>query len=615
MRLVAFKAQGFKSFSDPVSFAIKDGVTGIVGPNGCGKSNFVDAIRWALGESRITSLRGKALPDVLFNGSENRPPADWCVVDLRFANDSGGDLGMWNNCTEIIVRRELNRDGQSFFYINGQTVRRRDVINLFRGTGVSPKAYGVVEQGMVSRIAEASPEELRAFVEEAAGVSHYKDIRLESERHLKISEENLQQIEHLSAEIDKRVGALKRQARSALRHQELGEQINELGALLVLERVNKTKEDRVALAEILTAAKKRLEEAQKRFRELKKQESVARNRRENLMREADVHQAKLSSLKQAAANARRDWENIAQTRAALKARMEAASAEKKQSQQLLEGLIKQRTEEQKSLLSAEAALAEETRLVAEKTAELEPLRTAVSEKLRLAEIARSELSVLMQKLETDKMRHHMLSEYSETTAERLAEMRSTVEKNKAAIDLPEPSIAEEEMQVLEATTRLAGAEEKLRALSDEITCSREAAQEIEKTLIALNAEEEALSAVRNAGGEWPAGVDTPPRLSHVLQVQAGKWAVALDAALGHFAASFAVREISSYIDKSGLPPTGVMLVETDCDLHQETVANVSFEKTLLMNKLQIPEKSRAILSAWLAGVYVADSADEARTHA
>ena len=115
MRLVAFKAQGFKSFSDPVSFAIKDGVTGIVGPNGCGKSNFVDAIRWALGESRITSLRGKALPDVLFNGSENRPPADWCVVDLRFANDSGGDLGMWNNCTEIIVRRELNRDGQSFF--------------------------------------------------------------------------------------------------------------------------------------------------------------------------------------------------------------------------------------------------------------------------------------------------------------------------------------------------------------------------------------------------------------------------------------------------------------------------------------------------------------------
>ena len=163
---------------------------------------------------------------------------------------------------------------------------------------------------------------------------------MESERHLKISEENLQQIEHLSAEIDKRVGALKRQARSALRHQELGEQINELGALLVLERVNKTKEDRVALAEILTAAKKRLEEAQKRFRELKKQESVARNRRENLMREADVHQAKLSSLKQAAANARRDWENIAQTRAALKARMEAASAEKKTKPTTLGGLDK-----------------------------------------------------------------------------------------------------------------------------------------------------------------------------------------------------------------------------------------------------------------------------------
>ena len=163
MRLATLRVSGFKSFAEPVTLRFSVGVTGMVGPNGCGKSNLVDALRWTLGESRASSLRGEALSDVLFKGGGGLPAAAICSVELRFVNDGGRDLGIWKECAEIVVRRQFDSEGASSYSINGQGARRRDVADLFHGTGVSSRAYGVVEQGMIGHLVDASPEQLRAF--------------------------------------------------------------------------------------------------------------------------------------------------------------------------------------------------------------------------------------------------------------------------------------------------------------------------------------------------------------------------------------------------------------------------------------------------------------------
>ncbi|MFN8821300.1 MAG: AAA family ATPase, partial [Betaproteobacteria bacterium] len=184
MRLRQIKLAGFKSFVDPTQIEVPGSLVGVVGPNGCGKSNVIDAVRWVLGESKAAELRGESMQDVIFNGSANRKPAGRCSVELAFENNEGEGSrlgGEWGRFAEITVKRVLTRDGTSSYSINNQTVRRRDVQDMFLGTGLGPRAYAIIGQGMISRIIEARPEELRVFLEEAAGVSKYKERRRETE--------------------------------------------------------------------------------------------------------------------------------------------------------------------------------------------------------------------------------------------------------------------------------------------------------------------------------------------------------------------------------------------------------------------------------------------------
>jgi chromosome segregation protein len=169
----------------------------VVGPNGCGKSNIMDATRWVLGESRASELRGESMSDVIFNGSSNRKPAARASVELVFDNAEGRAGGQWGQYAEIAVRRVLTRDGGSSYYINNQQVRRRDVQDIFMGTGLGPRAYAIIGQGMISRIIEAKPEELRVFLEEAAGVSKYKERRRETENRLNDTRDNLTRVEDI----------------------------------------------------------------------------------------------------------------------------------------------------------------------------------------------------------------------------------------------------------------------------------------------------------------------------------------------------------------------------------------------------------------------------------
>ena len=221
VRLTQIKLSGFKSFVDPTSINVPGQLVGVVGPNGCGKSNVIDAVRWVLGETRASALRGDSMQDVIFNGSGNRPPHARASVELSFDNSQGRAGGQWSQYGEIEVKRILQRDGESSYYINGIHVRRRDITDMFLGTGLGPRAYAIIEQGMISRVIEAKPEELRVFLEEAAGISKYKERRRETENRLADTRENLARITDIRLELGAQLEKLEAQAKVAARYKEI----------------------------------------------------------------------------------------------------------------------------------------------------------------------------------------------------------------------------------------------------------------------------------------------------------------------------------------------------------------------------------------------------------
>jgi chromosome segregation protein len=221
VRLNSIKLSGFKSFAEPTNFLLPGQLVGVVGPNGCGKSNIMDAVRWVLGESRASELRGESMQDVIFNGTTTRKQASRSSVELVFDNADHRAGGQWNQFGEIAVRRVLTRDGTSSYYINNQPVRRRDVQDVFLGTGLGPRAYAIIGQGTISRIIESKPEELRLFLEEAAGVSKYKERRRETENRLGDTRENLVRVEDILRELNANLEKLEKQAEVAARYNTL----------------------------------------------------------------------------------------------------------------------------------------------------------------------------------------------------------------------------------------------------------------------------------------------------------------------------------------------------------------------------------------------------------
>jgi chromosome segregation protein len=225
MKLTQIKLAGFKSFTDPTTIHLPGQLVAVIGPNGCGKSNVIDAVRWVLGEASAKQLRGESMQDVIFNGALTRRPAPRASVELVFDNSDKSLQGSWGQYAEVSIKRQLTRQGESTYYINNQVVRRRDITDLFLGTGVGARGYAVIEQGMISRIIEARPEELRAYIEEAAGVSKYKERRKETEARLKDTREHLHRIADLQSELGRQVEKLEKQAATAERYRLLSEQL------------------------------------------------------------------------------------------------------------------------------------------------------------------------------------------------------------------------------------------------------------------------------------------------------------------------------------------------------------------------------------------------------
>lgn len=215
MRLKNIKLAGFKSFVDPTNVQLTTNMVAVIGPNGCGKSNIIDAVRWVMGESSAKNLRGESMADVIFNGSTARKPVGQASIELVFDNSDGTLGGEYGAFSEISVKRKVTRDGQSQYFINGAKCRRRDITDIFLGTGLGPRSYAIIEQGMISRLIESKPEELRVFVEEAAGISKYKERRRETETRIRHTRENLERLTDIREELERQLGRLQRQAAAA----------------------------------------------------------------------------------------------------------------------------------------------------------------------------------------------------------------------------------------------------------------------------------------------------------------------------------------------------------------------------------------------------------------
>jgi len=260
MKLSKIKLAGFKSFVDPTEVLMPSNLIGVVGPNGCGKSNIIDAVRWVMGETSAKMLRGASMTDVIFSGSASRKPVSLATVELIFDNSDGQIQGEYASYNEISVKRQVNRDSQSFYYLNGSKCRKKDIVDLFLGTGLGPRSYSIIEQGMISNIVESKPEDLRGYIEEAAGVSKYRERRRETERRISRTKENLERLDDLRTEVGKHIQHLQRQAKNAERYTALKNQFkqfkDEVLALRWQQWHQKAESSHVKVNQLKTAVEK-----------------------------------------------------------------------------------------------------------------------------------------------------------------------------------------------------------------------------------------------------------------------------------------------------------------------------------------------------------------------
>ena len=321
MRLTQIKLAGFKSFVDPTSIGVPGDLVGVVGPNGCGKSNIIDAVRWVLGESKASALRGESMQDVIFNGSTQRKPVARASVELVFDNTLGKAAGQWSRFVEIAIKRILQRDGESHYFINNQAVRRRDVQDIFLGTGVGARAYAIIEQGMISRVIEAKPEELRVFLEEAAGVSKYKERRRETEQRLEDTRENLSRVDDIRRELEAQIEKLTYQAEIAGRYQSLQADVHEKQSLLWLLRRNEASAERERHAREIQKSTLELEAETARLREIELALEQARTDHYEAQDATNAAQSKLYEVNSEVSRLESEIRHIVETRQRLDAQL------------------------------------------------------------------------------------------------------------------------------------------------------------------------------------------------------------------------------------------------------------------------------------------------------
>jgi chromosome segregation protein len=562
MRLARIKLAGFKSFVDPTTVSFPSNLTGVVGPNGCGKSNIIDAVRWVMGEISAKHLRGDSMTDVIFNGSRSRKPIGSGSVELVFDNSDGKLAGPYANYAEVSLKRVVSRDGNSTYFINGAKCRRKDITHLFLGTGLGSRSYAIIEQGMISRLIEARAEDMRAFVEEAAGISRYKDRRRETESRISHTRENLERLNDLREEVDKQIRHLQRQAGTARRYQESMERKRQLQAELLALRIRDLDGD---IAGRHTLANQRETEAQAAIADLRAAEAAVERARSKHMECSDALAAVQGRYYQAGADASRTEQALQHARE-LRQR-QRGDLERVRTEHAESSVLAGRDEAQLGDLTRSLELAEPELVAAQVQEDLTRETLAAAEaaiaawQQRWEEFSR-ESAEATRASQVEQARIEQIDAGTrrlEVQRERLAAERAQLEGSVAGAKTEEFAAAEIEARELgrEAQDALDAALASLLSLRDAergraaaLDSAKAALQASQGELLAVEAVQKAALGKGQAGPEaWLARqrLDGSPRLAQQLEVSNG-WERAVETALGSYLEAVCVDGVDAVAD-------------------------------------------------------------------
>ena len=615
MRLTKLKLAGFKSFVDPTQVELPGQLIGVVGPNGCGKSNIIDAVRWVLGESRATELRGESMQDVIFNGTTTRKPVSRASVEMVFDNSLGRAVGQWSQYAELSVKRVLTRNGQSDYFINNLKVRRKDVTDLFMGTGLGPRAYAIIGQGTVSRIIEAKPEELRVFLEEAAGVTRYKERRKETEGRLSDTRENLARLEDIRQELGAQISRLESQAEVAERYQNLQAELMGTQQRLWSVKLQEGRTDAHLLAAGLTAAQNELEETVARQRNIEAELETLREAYYSANDAVQTAQSAFFSINAEVATIEADIRHRQDTRRNLEARLMQLAVDRESWQQRQvqaeEDLVRW------SELQEHAAmrLAQTQEILARAQEGLPAFEDAEREAQAQASQFRGELSGLEQRLQ--------VAQANRLNAERnLARVNQQIERlarDTAALIPPDA----EQMQVLaeqreaaalavaELQEQQAMAEEGLTQAEQTLQDANEQQRSLQQEFTQTQARHQALKQLQErvqASGSLPewlrkAGLQDRPALWQKIRVTSG-WELAVEAVLRERLKAVACgQQDLPDLDRWFAEPPALRLTLL---LPEASGSDAVMGPESLMGQVEcLDPQIKPVLSRWLSGVRIA----------
>ena len=618
MRLSKIKLAGFKSFVDPTTMPLTTNLTGVIGPNGCGKSNIIDAVRWVMGESSAKHLRGDSMADVIFNGSTSRKPVGQASIELIFDNSDSSLGGEYAKYNEIAIKRTVTRDGQSIYFLNNTRCRRRDITDIFLGTGLGPRSYAIIEQGTISRLIEAKPEELRVFLEEAAGISKYKERRRETENRMRHTRDNLDRLNDLREELEKQLNHLHRQAKTAERYKELKQEERILKGQLQALRWRSLDGDAKGRESVIRERETALDAGVAKQRNA---ESGIESKREAHVEATETFNqvqsefyrigADIARLEQTIQHAReryqhqkQDLEQVEQNWNEALQHQHADSRKIDELKTTLSGLEPEQQRAQDAADQSTTRLAEAEKAMTEWQAQWETFNQQAQEPSQTAQVERARIQQLEQQVVQLQQRLTRIDE----------------EQKNLSIDGLEQEIAQLSSKVEELDLKGETLQERLRACLSRISQQREEnhshVQELDKVRTRLQSQrgrhaslealqQAALGKRKGAVTEWltQQGLGEARRLAQGIEVEKG-WEHALECVLGFNLEAVCVNDMDPVVATLGSLQHGALAL---FDTAASITGTHSGESETLLQKV----KSGWQLDPLLSGVLVADSLEQA----
>ena len=618
MKLEKIKLSGFKSFVDPTTIPISGNLTAIVGPNGCGKSNIIDAVRWVMGESSAKHLRGGNMADVIFNGSSGRKPVSMASVELVFDNAEGKAGGEYAQYNTISIKRQVSRDGQSLFMLNGSKCRRKDITDLFLGTGLGSRSYAIIEQGTISRMVEAKPEDLRVHIEEAAGISKYKERRSETETRMRHTRENLERLDDLRDEVEKQIRNLAKQAEKAEKYTELKKQEREYKQELLAMRWRNFQRSAQQLEEKLQSIAAEHNRLFVLLRDTEKAMELTRGEQKSQQRHLDATQAEyyalvaeVSRLQQTIKHNQKSHEETLVEINRLKQQAGQARSECEQDRQQLEEIRQTLLEAEETMIVAKER--EEDLLGIQQDAHLQKQQWQQQWEAFLAENAgyREQAEVQRTKLvQLENQNRQLQARLDKLQGERggLADTQLQIELETldAGIELIETERARLQQQLDAVLQRIAELRPAIKQLHDSLHTRRAELQKVNGKISSLELlQQHAMGKDKKELAAWMehVGLEQQPRLAEFLDAEEG-WETAIETVLGSYLEAICIDSAESILGElQELTKQSLIVFET-----HPASAMTDGGRMVLADKL----RCRWDLSSLLSGIYCADTLRQAR---